>query len=206
MKSKAKLIVIALIGLLSLLSVGFAAWVVTQPLDADTGTIDMLVYEPHDNAKYIQIVGSDVFDYYNTGFVENDSNITLNGKIVATFTFNVKNYKEKFGNKGLTIELLLKHATDSRDLNVFAEGAPFSISSTVSGEIGGERNSGKADQGWLTTIQLDSLPAGETVSFTVTYDLNFTGTNAEFKSQVFEYLKNGNVRFAVSAKITSASE
>lgn len=201
MKSRVKLIIIALLGMLSVFSVGFATWIVTQPLDSYTGSINTLVYEPHDNAKYIKIVGSEVFDYYNTGFVENDTVITHDGKITATFEFNVKDYITDFGNTGLTIELLLKHSSDSRDLNVFVDGAPFTISSTVSDGLGGTSSSSTDAQGCLTTITLDTLPAGDSVAFTVTYDLHFTGTHEEFKSQVFEFLKN--VRFAVEAKITS---
>lgn len=201
MKSRVKLIIVAFFGILSLVCVGFASWVSTKPYGAEKATINTLVYEPKDKAKYIEIVGSKIFDYYNTGFVENDSIITHDGKITAEFKFIVNDYITDFGNTGLTIELLLKHASNSKDLDIFEEGAPFTISSTVSGELGGTASSSTDAQGCLTTIKLDTLPAEDSVTFTVTFDLHFTGTYAEFKSQVFEKLKN--VRFAVEAKVTS---
>lgn len=207
MKSRAKLLVIALFGLISLFSIGFAAWTVTKPLTPQTSTIDMLVFEPHDNAKYIEILGSSVFDFYNTGFVVNNDTITHNGTITAEFKFNVKEFKESFGETGVTIELLFKHATGSSDYDMFAESAPFTISSTVNGELGGNFNSVTSTQGCLTTITLDTLPAEDAVTFTVTYDLQFNGIDSdvsdylEFKSEVFEKIQN--VLFAVEAKVTS---
>ena len=205
MKSKFKLVIMTLFGMLSLFSIGFASWVLTKPIGDNIGSIDTIVYETHDNAKYIQIEDIDVFDYYNTGFVEyNDSNkvtITHDGKITVTFTLNLSNYIADFGNTGMTIELLLKHASTNKDLDVFANSSPFTISSTVSDELVATSNSSISTQGCLTTIDLSVLPESNSVTFTVTYDLHFEGTHAEFKSQVFEKLKN--VRFAIEAKVTS---
>ena len=201
MKSKFTLIVMTLFGFLLMFCVGFSSWVLTNPLEQQVGSIESIVYESHDNAKYIQIVGSEVFDYYNTGFVINDVTISKNGQIIATFTLNLENYIADFGNTGMTIELLLKHASTSKDLDVFATSAPFKISSTVSGELGATSNSSSSTQGCLTTIDLSVLPDATSVTFTVTYDLNFTGSHAEFKSQVFEKIQN--VRFAIEAKVTS---
>ena len=203
MKSKFTLIVMTIFGFLLMFCVGFSSWVLTKPFEQNVGSIESIVYEPHNNAKYINMDPSktDVFDYYNTGFVINGSTITKNGQMIVTFILDLENYIIDFGNTGMTIELLLKHASTSKDLDVFAASAPFNISSTVSDELGATFNSSSSTQGCLTTIDLSVLPDATSVTFTVTYDLNFTGTHEEFKSEVFEKIKN--VRFAIEAKVTS---
>lgn len=202
MKSRSKLIIIALIGCLSLISVGFAAWAITKPLDTYTGNVDMLVFEPYDNAQFIDITGSEVFDYYNTGFVENNVVISKTGTITASFKLKVSEYKNVFKDStGMTIELLLKHASDSSGLDFFDESAPFTITATVSGELEEHASSSKSAQGCLTIIDLDTLPTSDEVAFTVTYVLEFDGSYSDFKTEVFEQLKY--VRFAVEAKVTS---
>ena len=201
MKNKIQLIIIAFMGCITLISVGFAAWIVAKPFEPVNDSFDIVVFEPMDNAKYIEIVESEVFDYYNTGFVENDSVITDTGKVTVKFNLKVSAYKESFENStGMTIELLLKHASNNSGYYMFVEDSPFSFTPTVSEELVGTLNSTTTTKGCLLTIDLDSLPSND-VSFTVTFAVNFSGTYEEFKANVFPYLPG--VRFAVEAKITS---
>ena len=202
MKTIIKLIIIALIGCITLISVGFAAWTVTKPLDKYEDNFDVIVFESMDNAKYIEIDQSTVFDYYNTGFVEDD-NVTISqtGEITVGFNLKVNDYKKSFKDStGMKIELLLKHASDSAGLNFFIDGTPFSFTPTVSDELVGDMTATNSSRGCLVTINLDTLPSDD-VSFTVTFSVNFSGTYAEFKENVFPQLPQ--VRFAVEAKITS---
>ena len=203
MKTNVKLIIIALIGCITLISVGFAAWTVTKPLDKYEGSFDVIVFESMDNAKYIEIADSTVFDYYNTGFVENDDTITKTGNITVSFNLKINDYKDSFKeSSGMTIELLLKHASDSAGLYMFENDAstPFTFTPTVSDELDGAYSATTSSRGCLVTINLETLPSDD-VSFTVTFSVNYSGTYAEFKENVFPHLPQ--VRFAVEAKITS---
>lgn len=203
MKTNIKLIIIALIGCITLISVGFAAWTVTKPLDKYEDNFDVIVFESMDNAKYIEIAQSTVFDYYNTGFVEDD-NVTISqtGEITVSFNLKVNDYKKSFKDStGMKIELLLKHASDSAGVYFFTDDStPFSFTPTVSDDLVGDMTATTSSRGCLVTINLDTLPSDD-VSFTVTFSVNFSGTYAEFKENVFPQLPQ--VRFAVEAKITS---
>ena len=207
MKKKFIVILVTILGLLSVFSVGFASWIVTKPMESYTSdeTINTVVYEAYDNAKYIEIKDFTLFEYYNTGFVNNNTEITNTGKVIIDFKFNVNEYKnyllsqgiaeQEIFNETIVIDLMLKQNSSTENLNLF-NSSLFDFSYQV------EENkldaTGLSGNSSSAVIFLNSLPNSEYVEFSVIYNITYKGTN--FKLYVFPYIKD--IRFAIEAKIT----
>ncbi len=207
MKKKFLLIVVTVLGLLSVFSIGFASWILTKPMDSITknDVMDIIVYEPYDNAKYIEIKDFTPLQYYNTGFVNNNVEISNTGKVIVNFKFNIQAYKnylvtqglneEQISNQSVVIELLLKHAQNNVGINFF-ESSLFDFSYVVEeNKLDGEGMVGNSS---CATITLSSLPDTEYVEFSVIYNITYKGN--DFKSEVFANIQG--VRFAIEAKVT----
>ena len=95
MKSKFLFIVLTIFGLLSVFSVGFSSWILTKPMDTyeEDNVMNTIVYEAYDNAKYLHINSFTTLQYYNTGFVKNNVEIT---NLVANGTPRTSSPTSKF--------------------------------------------------------------------------------------------------------------
>lgn len=210
MKSKFLLFVMTVLGLCSIFSVGFASWVLTKPMDSynKEDAVNTIVYEAYNNVEFIDINNFTTLQYYNTGFIKDGVNVTDTGSITIDFTLHVKAYKdylkeqeftdEQIQNTGIVIELMLKHAADNNGLNFF-NSALFNFKYKVDGLTG----EGTTGNGSAATIKLVTLPGDDTVNFSITFDITYTGNiGADFKTNVFNNIKGKNIRFAMEAKIT----
>ena len=211
MKSKFLLIVMTLLGMFSLFSVGFASWVLTKPIDKyeEENAMNTIVYEAYDNAKYLYINGFTKLQYYNTGFVKDNVEITDTANLTISFTLDVKAYKEylasqklsetEIQNTSVALELILKHASDNAGLDFF-NSSLFDFSYTVEGLTG----TGTSGNSSTATITLSTLPVEDSIDFSVTYNIKYkNGIGSNFKTNVFEKINGKIIRFALEAKITN---
>ncbi len=211
MKSKFLFVVMTLLGLLSIFSVGFASWVLTKPMDQykEDDAMNTIVYEAYDNAKYLQINDFTKLQYYNTGFVKNNVEITDTATLTIGFKLDVKAYKEylagqelsaeEIQNTSIVLELMLKHASDNKGLDFF-NSSLFNFSYTVEGLTG----TGTSGNSSTATITLNTLPVEDSIDFTVTFNIQYkNGVGSSFKTNVFEKINGKIIRFALEAKITN---
>ena len=211
MKSKFLFIVMTIFGLFSLFSIGFSSWILSKPMDQyqEDNAMHTIVYEAYDNAKYLQIKDFTKLQYYNTGFVRNNVEITDTASLTIGFKLDVKAYKEylteqdfsveQIQNTSVVLELMLKHSTDNEGLDFF-NSSLFNFSYTIEGLTG----SGTSGNSSVAKITLIALPVEDSIDFTVTFVIQYkNGVGTDFKKDVFEKINGKNTRFAMEAKITN---
>ena len=210
--TKTRLAIVTFITFILIISVGFASWVLINPVSDATSSIDVIVYESGYECKYLAINGSESFDYYNTGFVENDATITDNGNITLQFGLKLKDLKADFktdnilsGTSSISMIITLKYSDlVTPGYNIFGN-SNTPINCSVNDQRITISNSSNSTDGIELNLTLNNINLidDETINFTITYKVGISdgidNPHAYFKENVFPHLKN--MRFAIRAKV-----
>ena len=210
--TKTKLTIVTFITFILIISVGFASWVLINPVSSVNDSIDVIVYESGYECKYLEIKESESFDYYNTGFVENNATITDTGSITLQFLLKLDDLKEDFntddllkGTNNISMYITLKYSDlVTPGYNIFGNSnTPINCSvSDPRISIAETSNNSEGMNVVLDINNINSISDG-TIDFTVTYKVgiadNLQDPHIYFKETVFPHLKE--MKFAIRAKV-----
>ena len=209
--TKTKLVIVTFITFILIVSVGFASWVLINPVSDASDSIDVIVYESGYECKYLAIEDSKSFDYYNTGFVENNAIITDNGNITITFALKLDTLKADFetdnllsGTKDISMIVTLKYSDlVTPGYNIFGN-SNTPINCSVSDQRISIDEVSNTTSDITLTLGLDNINSisDGTINFTITYKVGINdelNQHTYFKNEVFPHLKD--MRFAIRAKV-----
>lgn len=210
MSKKPKILAAMLFMYVSLICVGFASWTISNG-SSDNNSIDgSIVVDNVINTSDVLVMTNNtrMFDYYNSGFVENDGTITLKGSIYLEYTLDINKCKTVFNdNTNLEIYVDLKHPSDALDPNNtflgFFGDTKITSTATLTSNIENANINYNLGKSVITfsnfkTIQENSVTIGITITFIVNDDENHT----YFKNNVYPFLKNNDKCFVVTTKLT----
>lgn len=219
--TKSKMALVTFITLILIISVGFASWKLILPISGDLDTdASVIVYETADECKYLTIKDdSTSFDYYNTGFVEDDAIITKTGNITVNFSLNMALLNADFdtdnlfkGKEGISITVTLKYSEvleKAPQYNIFGNSnTPINCSvegDNLHGMMIDENSIINDETGYTLVLLLNDVNniTDTTIDFTITYEVNLgedlESPHAYFKEEVFPYLQD--MKFAIRAKV-----
>lgn len=209
--TKTKLVIVTFITFILIVSVGFASWVLINPVSDASDSIDVIVYESGYECKYLAIEDSKSFDYYNTGFVENNATITDNGNITIKFALKLDTLKADFetdnllsGTKDISMIVTLKYSDlVTPGYNIFGN-SNTPINCSVSDQRISIDEVSNTSSDLTLTLGLDNINSisDGTINFTITYKVGISdelNQHTYFKNEVFPHLKD--MRFAIRAKV-----
>ncbi len=189
---------IILLATLSLTSVGFASWLVSDSATASTNGL-ILVEDVLKVNDYITCSSGDItsFKFFKTGFVTSDNSISTTGTITVNLSINLDECKKKFSDCN-TIEVELDMIQEN--LAIFNSEGNISFQTKVmngSAEITSKHTTN--DTLSITEFDLENTSGVMTVTIIYT----FTIENVEyFKSTVYPHLLQEDFNFIMSAKLT----
>ena len=200
-KVKLTYYLVMLLALISLVSVGFASWSVTD--DFSTSTSGMIVVEDVMKANdYIVCDSSNVtkFGFFKTGFVDSVGKISNIGTISTTLTINIDNCKKKFSDcNTLEIDLSL----ESEHLSIFNSVGNLEMSVELkNGENVITTNNTSGNKIYLSIFDLSgfkSLYNEVTISVVYTFEIK---NNEYYTTTVYPILLRETFNFVLSAKLT----
>lgn len=212
MSKKPKILSAMLFMYVSLICVGFASWTISNGSSGNNSIDGSIVVDNVINTSDVLVMTSNkMFDYYNSGFVENDGTITLTGSIYLEYTLDIKKCKTVFNdNTNLEIYVDVKHPSGVLNSNSTFEGFFSSDKNApIQSEAVLESNVDLPDFNYATgksvitfnnfkNIQKESVTIKITITFTVTDDASHT----YFKDNVYPFLKNNDKCFVVTTKLT----
>lgn len=210
MSKKPKILAAMLFMYVSLICVGFASWTISNGSSGNNSIDGSIVVDNVINTSDVLVMTNKtrMFDYYNSGFVENDGTITLKGSIFLEYTLDINECKTVFNDDtNLEIYVDVKHPSDALYPNNTFLGffGDTKITSTATLKLNIKNteinyNLGKSVITFsnFKTIQDSSVTIGITITFTVNDDENHT----YFKNNVYPFLKNNDKCFVVTTKLT----
>lgn len=209
--TKTRLVIVTFITFILIVSVGFASWVLINPVSDVSDSIDVIVYESGYECKHLAIEDSKSFDYYNTGFVENNATITDNGNITINFALKLDTLKADFetdnllsGTKDISMIVTLKYSDlVTPGYNIFGN-SNTPINCSVSDQRISIDEVSNTTSDITLTLGLDNINSisDGTINFTITYKVGISdelNQHTYFKNEVFPHLKD--MRFAIRAKV-----
>lgn len=105
-----KYFVFSILAMLSIISVGFAAWVSTSESTTSSVNGIIKVDDITSTNEFINCDNISTFGIFKTGFVSEDGSITKEGIINIPLTIMIDHCKEKFSNyKNILIEINMKY-------------------------------------------------------------------------------------------------
>lgn len=222
-RSRVSIYLIMLLAVISLVSVGFASWNITD--DFTTSASGMIVVDDVMKVNNYITCSNNVkkFGFFKTGFVDSDGIVSNVGTIETNLTLNIANCKKKFPDSD-TLEIDL--SLESSNLGIFNEDGKSTVSITII-DITNENNSSiiTLNEGYPTcssTLHLSIFDLKNYKSMTNTITLKviytFTVINTEelpiteyykdapysnyFASTIYPILLRENFNFVLSAKLT----
>ena len=187
---------------LSLFSVGFASWVVSD--NAIASTSGMIVVDDvlrHNDYITCGSGGITKFSYFKTGFVDKEGNISTTGNIKTNLTIKIENCQDKFKDCN-TLEVHL--SLESKDISVF--NSPENILLTVEIKNGEDiiatSSSGILDNMHLAIFDISGFQSlNDDIELSVVY--TFTILNQDYyTTQIYPILLQNSFNFVLSAKLT----
>lgn len=210
MSKKPKILAAMLFMYVSLICVGFASWTISNGSSGNNSVDGSIVVDNVINTSDVLVMTNNtrMFDYYNSGFVENDGTITLTGSIFLEYTLDINECKTVFNDDtNLEIYVDLKHPLDALYPNNtflgFFGDIKITSTATLNSNIENANINYNLGKSVITfsnfkTIQDSSVTIGITITFTVNDDENHT----YFKNNVYPFLKNNDKCFVVTTKLT----
>ena len=221
-KVKLTYYLVMLLSLISLVSVGFASWTVTD--DFSTTASGMIVVDDVMKVNDYITCSSNVkkFGFFKTGFVDEAGKVSNVGTIETTLTVNIANCKKKFPEcNTLEIDLSL----ESTNIGVFISEGNSTISLKISDITNGNDKEIPINEDYLTSSEklffaiidinnFQSMASPITLkvvyTFTVinTIDTPYTEYYKDapyanyFASTIYPVLLRENFNFVLSAKLT----
>ena len=199
-KIKLTYYLVMLLSLISLVSVGFASWSVTDNLE--TSVSGMIVVDDVMKVNDFIVCDSEnveSFKYYKTGFVKNGQ-ISNVGTITASITVNIEKCKTTFKDSNtLVIELYLES-----DILPLLNSNEISTGVVINGtEINpGDKNDGKICFVIYELEDIDTI-SSNIINLDVTYTFTIKeGSNQYFADNVYPILLHDSFNFTLSARLT----
>lgn len=199
-KVKLTYYLVMLLSLISLVSVGFASWTVTD--DFSTTASGMIVVDDVMKVNDYITCSSNVnkFAFFKTGFVDETGKVSNVGTIETTLTVNIANCKKKFPEcNTLEIDLSLEseylslfNSVGNLEMNVELKNGEDVITTTNT----------SGDKLYLSIFDLSDFKSmADKITINVVY--TFEIKNIEyFKTNVYPILLRQSFNFVLSAKLT----
>ena len=208
MNRKISLILMTIVALLSLITVGFASWIITDSDLAESS--GMIVVDDVIKVNNYITCDTDIkkFKFFKTGFVNEDGTINNIGTIEASLNINIYNCKSKFKDSH-TLEIDL--SLESENLNVFLESENLVITVTImNGSTPIKTSSFDNDENTvlLTIFDIEdfhNLPDKLTLNVVYTFEIRDTDVMSGkdyFSKTVYPILIRNSFNFVLSAKLT----
>ena len=200
-KIKLTYYLVMLLSLISLVSVGFASWTVTD--DFSTTASGMIVVDDVMKVNdYITCDSSNLtkFGYFKSGFVNENGEISNLGTIATSITINIANCKRKF-NDCDTLEIDLNLESEYLSLFNSVDNLEMSVELKNGDDVITTTNT-SGDKLYLSIFDLrDFKSMSDKVTINVVY--TFEIKNLEyFKTNVYPILLRQSFNFVLSAKLT----
>lgn len=200
-KIKLTYYLVMLLSLISLVSVGFASWTVTD--DFSTTASGMIVVDDVMKVNdYITCDSSNLtkFGYFKTGFVDENGEISKVGTIATSITINIANCKRKF-NDCNTLEIDLN--LESQYLSLFNSVGNLEMSVELkNGDNVITTTNTSGDKLYLSIFDLTNFKSMyDKVTIDVVYTFEIKN-NEYFTTEVYPILRRESFNFVLSAKLT----
>lgn len=181
---------------LSLTSIGFASWTLSNDVKIDDDNIiivdDVMKYNDYLEYKLIP------FTYYKTGFVKDDGEITNEGIIKVEITVNIENCKSKFSTNQLELELTLR-TIGADSLNLF-NNVDLPLTVSINNKELTDSYITKNNTSSVVKYQITDL-SQKTLTLNFEYKLTMNNT-FDFEDVIYNTFYDKEVYFGLSAKIT----
>lgn len=201
-----KYFIFSILAMLSIVSVGFASWVTTEDVFSTTVDGTIKVDDIANSDDYINCSKISVFEFFKTGFVQEDGSITTEGSINIPIIINLTNCKNKFkNNEDLLIELDMFY-TNFR-LLYYTTNGPMSLDITYNNT---SVEFWYNDYSCISKFQINNISnyTEETIQINVKYaftinDVNYYSKNI-YPTLINDY-NNDKLIFKFSAKIAGVN-
>lgn len=198
--SKLKYYITMILISLSLISIGFASWTISNDVKIKDDSIiivdDVMKYNDYLNYTLTP------FSYYKTGFVSNTGELTNDGIISVELVVNIDNCKTKFTSSSLELELTLR-TIGADTVNLFNNAdlpLTVSINGTVLNDSQVTKNNTSAVTKYVTKYVINGLSQS---SLTLSFEYKLTKNDSfNFQEIIYNTFYNKEVYFGLSAKIT----
>lgn len=206
-KVKLTYYLVMLLSLISLVSVGFASWTVTD--DFSVSTSGMIVVDDVMKVNdYIICDKNSVtkFGYVKSGFVSKNEQgktvISNSSTISATITINIANCKKKFNDcNSLEIDIFL----ESKNLAIFNNKIQSNISVVVTDALNPSNEIDAKTDGvnvlWTIINLTDYKSLSNEIKLNVIYTFSVSD-NTYFRDEIYDILRDNKFNFVLSAKLT----
>lgn len=198
--SKLKYYITMILISLSLISIGFASWTISNDVKIKDDSIIIV----DDVMKYNDYLSYTLtpFSYYKTGFVSNTGELTNDGIISVELVVNIDNCKTKFTSSSLELELTLR-TIGADTVNLFNNAdlpltvsIVYSLNATVLNDSQVTKNNTSA----VTKYVINDLSQS---SLTLRFEYKLTKNDSlNFQEIIYNTFYNKEVYFGLSAKIT----
>ncbi|MCI5787848.1 MAG: hypothetical protein MR002_00600, partial [Acholeplasmatales bacterium] len=194
--SKLKYYITMILISLSLISIGFASWTISNDVKIKDDSIIIV----DDVMKYNDYLSYTLtpFSYYKTGFVSNTGELTNDGIISVELVVNIDNCKTKFTSSSLELELTLR-TIGADTVNLF-NNADLPLTVSINGTVLNDSQVTKNNTSAVTKYVINDLSQS---SLTLSFEYKLTKNDSlNFQEIIYNTFYNKEVYFGLSAKIT----
>jgi len=197
--SKLKYYITMILISLSLISIGFASWTISNDVKIKDDSIIIV----DDVMKYNDYLSYTLtpFSYYKTGFVSNTGELTNDGIISVELVVNIDNCKTKFTSSSLELELTLR-TIGADTVNLF-NNADLPLTVSINGTVLNDSQVTKNNTSAVTKYVINDLSQS---SLTLSFEYKLTKNDSlNFQEIIYNTFYNKEVYFGLSAKITEGN-
>lgn len=193
--SKLKYYITMILISLSLISIGFASWTITNDVKIEDDNIiivdDVMKYNDYFECKLTP------FSYYKVGFVASDGQITNEGIINVEIVVDTNKCREKFSTTKLEFELTLR-TIGAADVNLFNNpDLPLTVS--VNNNVLTDSEVTKNNTSSVTKYIITDLSQS---SLTLNFEYKLTMNDmSNFEETIYNTFYDKEVCFGLSVKI-----
>lgn len=194
--SKLKYYITMILISLSLISIGFASWTISNDVKIKDDNIIIV----DDVMKYNDYLSYTLtpFSYYKTGFVSNTGELINDGIISVELVVNIDNCKTKFTSDRLELELTLR-TIGADTVNLF-NNADLPLTVSIKGTVLSDSQVTKNNTSAVTKYVINDLSQS---SLTLRFEYKLTKNDSlNFQEIIYNTFYNKEVYFGLSAKIT----
>lgn len=197
--SKLKYYITMILISLSLISIGFASWTISNDVKIKDDSIIIV----DDVMKYNDYLSYTLtpFSYYKTGFVSITGELTNDGIISVELVVNIDNCKTKFTSSSLELELTLR-TIGADTVNLF-NNADLPLTVSINGTVLNDSQVTKNNTSAVTKYVINGLSQS---SLTLRFEYKLTKNDSlNFQEIIYNTFYNKEVYFGLSAKITEGN-
>ena len=191
--SKLKYYITMILISLSLISIGFASWTISNDVKIKDDSIIIV----DDVMKYNDYLSYTLtpFSYYKTGFVSNTGELTNDGIISVELVVNIDNCKTKFTSRTL-------RTIGADTVNLF-NNADLPLTVSINGTVLNDSQVTKNNTSAVTKYVINDLSQS---SLTLRFEYKLTKNDSlNFQEIIYNTFYNKEVYFGLSAKITEGN-